>query len=236
MVSSGKPAAKTTQAATPKAASFKAYDARWMATTSQLAPFTESTIAPLLLTSAEAAAASCIHPGLPLNGNSDGLACAAQWTNGSTWDGTIGVGQQMSALSTILSTIIKTVPPPLTNATGGTSASNPTAGFNSSSVPPGAYIPPPTSGDRVGAWFITVVMAVLVAGMCAFMWSTAWEDKPDQVTGRGEKGKEDFRMTGAVAGARTNTAVSGGVLSAVPEHEPNHLHRKPIYLGGTVAT
>jgi len=68
--------------------SFKAYLARWMAVTALLVPSTAATINPKLSTSAQAAAQQCI-------GGSTGRECGEQWYS-SKWDGTTGVGQQVS--------------------------------------------------------------------------------------------------------------------------------------------
>ena len=77
--------------------SFKAYTSRWLAATTQLAPFTASTIQPLLKSSAMAAAQQCSGP------NNE---CGFKWTQGATWDGTTGVGQQMSALEVIQANLV----------------------------------------------------------------------------------------------------------------------------------
>lgn len=68
--------------------SFKAYLARWMAVTSLLVPSTAATIKPKLLVSAQDAARQC-------SGGANGRKCGLQWYN-SKWDGTQGVGQQVS--------------------------------------------------------------------------------------------------------------------------------------------
>lgn len=64
--------------------SFKAYLSRWLAVTTQLAPFTSSWILPKLLTSAKGAALQC-------SGGSDGTTCGRKWYQ-ATWDGKYGVG------------------------------------------------------------------------------------------------------------------------------------------------
>lgn len=74
--------------------SFKAYLSRWMAATSKLVPWTASYITPKLQASAQAAAAQC-------TGGTSGITCGEHWTNNGVYDGTSGVGQQMSALSVI---------------------------------------------------------------------------------------------------------------------------------------
>lgn len=70
--------------------SFKAYLARFMAKTAIMAPFTKDTITKSLKASAVGAAKSC-------SGGSDGSTCGSKWYTGA-WDGTSGVGQQLSAL------------------------------------------------------------------------------------------------------------------------------------------
>lgn len=73
--------------------SFKAYLARWLAKTAVLAPFAAPTIRPMLESSAKGAASSC-------SGGLDGVTCGSKWYQGA-WDGTWGVGQQLSALEAV---------------------------------------------------------------------------------------------------------------------------------------
>ncbi|CAG5141102.1 uncharacterized protein ALTATR162_LOCUS865 [Alternaria atra] len=70
--------------------SFKAYLSRFIAKTAMVAPFTKDKIVPFLKASAVGAAESC-------SGGPDGATCGSKWYTGS-WDGTSGVGQQLSAL------------------------------------------------------------------------------------------------------------------------------------------
>jgi mannan endo-1,6-alpha-mannosidase len=146
--------------------SFKAYFSAWLASTTVLAPFTYSTIAPLLAASAKAAAAQC-------SGGNQGTTCGFKWTS-ATYDGTTGVGQQMSALGAMNAALVQ-VPNekaviPVTNSTGGTSIGDPTAGATS---PEGAgmmdTIAPATMGDRVGAGFLTFAVVGSVIGGSVFM-------------------------------------------------------------------
>jgi mannan endo-1,6-alpha-mannosidase len=161
--------------------SFKAYLSRWMAASSQMAPFIYDQVLSLLTVSAKAAAAQC-------NGNGPvapaGQTCGLKWYLNGTWDGTDGVGQQMAALEVILGTLIKTTPAPLTNTTGGTSASNPNAGFNASSTPPSQVITPPSNAERAGAWVLTAFFLALAIWTAWLMWSSAWEprEKADNAT------------------------------------------------------
>lgn len=73
--------------------SFKAYLARWMAKSSIVAPYITSAIRTLLEISAQAAAQVCTS-------GTDGTACGQKWYVGG-YDGSFGVGQQLSALETV---------------------------------------------------------------------------------------------------------------------------------------
>lgn len=89
--------------------------------------------------------------------------CGLKWTNNATWDGTQGIGQEMSALEVIQSNLIQQVQAPLTNTTGGTSKGNPSAGSSSVSNPDENT--PVTMGDKVGAGFLTTgVIAGVIGG------------------------------------------------------------------------
>ena len=147
---------------------FKAYLSRWMAMTTQLAPFTAPNITAVLQTSAVAAMKQCSGTFFPNN-------CGLRWSQNSTWDQSNGPGQQMAALEVLLSTIIKDSPIPLTNKTGGTSISDPTAGLNKSNIAPGSVVTPATHGDKIGAWFLTVVIALASLAGCFFLWSPSFE-------------------------------------------------------------
>jgi mannan endo-1,6-alpha-mannosidase len=141
--------------------SFKGYLARWMAATTQMAPYTFDTLMPLLQKSATAAAQACT--GSPASGFNGlpGTACGFKWTTGS-FDGLVGVGQQMNALSAIMYTLTSRVAAPVTAKTGGTSIGNPSAGLqNSSNLPTFAPI---KTGDRVAAAFLTTAICFSVVG------------------------------------------------------------------------
>ena len=148
--------------------SFKAYLSRWMTACTQMAPFTADIINPLLLSSAKAATAQCV-------GAPTGNVCGLKWYNNGTWDGTAGVGQQMAALEVVLGTLVGQSTSAVTNSTGGTSPSNPTAGYNASSIPPGQVVTPPSKADKVGAWFLTALFSVAALYMWWFMNSSGFE-------------------------------------------------------------
>lgn len=163
-------------ACNPDEKSFKAYLSRWMASSTQMAPFTYNQSYTLLLASAKAAAAQC-------NGGTSGKLCGQKWYQDGKWDGTDGPGQQMSALEAILGTLIKHTVAPLTNTTGGTSPSVPTAGYNSSDVPPGSIVTPATKPGRAGGWILTAFVSVLALWTWVFMASDWFEDGKSTVAG-----------------------------------------------------
>jgi len=74
--------------------SFKAYLARWMASTAVMVPSFQAAILPFLSSSATGAAASC-------KGGGNGQMCGSKWYTG--YDGTTGVGQQLAALDVMQS-------------------------------------------------------------------------------------------------------------------------------------
>jgi mannan endo-1,6-alpha-mannosidase len=78
--------------------SFKAYLSSWLAGTAILAPFTLPTIAPLLASSAIAAAQQC--------NAGPNSKCGFRWTERTKSDGNFGIGQSMSALGVIQSAMV----------------------------------------------------------------------------------------------------------------------------------
>lgn len=145
--------------------SFKAYFSQWLAATSALAPFTASTIYPLLAASSVAAAKTC-------TAGSTGTHCGFQYTQGTN-DGSFGIGQQMSALGVITSSMV-TVPgekvvAPVTNSTGGTSVGDSSAGLVDSSSIPGSITIAATTQDKVGAAFLSLAILSSVVGGGVFM-------------------------------------------------------------------
>lgn len=142
--------------------SFKAFLSRWMAAAAKVAPFITDQVHTALVTSATAAALQC-------SGGANGRLCGLKWTDGAVWDGTTGVGQQMSALEVIISTQIARTQVPFTNTTGGTSVGNPNAGAGSVDTTSGLTDEPVTTGDRAGAGILTVVVIVALVGGIAWM-------------------------------------------------------------------
>ncbi|KAL2135392.1 hypothetical protein VTI74DRAFT_8625 [Chaetomium olivicolor] len=145
--------------------SFKGYLTRWLAGTTQMAPYTYETIHPLLLADATAAAKACVgNPGPPVFKGHSGTACGFRWTTG-TFDGSAGVGEQMNALSAVMYTLVNRVAAPLTADTGGTSKGNPNAKAHEEKGVLGEI----TVRDRVAAGFVTSAIALGVMAGCAFV-------------------------------------------------------------------
>lgn len=134
--------------------SFKATYSRFLAATTKYVPELASSIMGYLATSATAAAAQC-------TGQPGGDSCGTLWYSGK-WDGTTGVGQEMSALQVIQANLVKYARDPVTNGTGGTSIGNPSAG--SSDANPTVVLAPITSGDRAGAGILTAIIIVATLG------------------------------------------------------------------------
>lgn len=108
--------------------SFKGYGLKWLALTTQMMASTYETIYPYLLATAKAAASQCTgtadgSEGFVLSG----IACGFKWESGA-YDGTSGVGQQMSALQSVLFTLVQDGPVPYTASSGGTSTGNAAGG------------------------------------------------------------------------------------------------------------
>lgn len=82
--------------------SFKAYVARWFAKSSIVAPFIAPLVQELLTTSAKAAAVAC-------SGGEDGVTCGEKWYVGG-YDGSYGIGQQLSALEVTQALLIARAP------------------------------------------------------------------------------------------------------------------------------
>lgn len=139
--------------------SFKAYLARFMAAAAKLAPFLYSEMEPYMQASATAATQQC-------DGGSDGTSCGLQWTKGSQYDGSTGVGQQMAALEIVQSLLINKASPPVSADTGGTSkgdASAGTGGDDDSTLSDASTNKIDTS-DKAGAGILTALATIGTLG------------------------------------------------------------------------
>ncbi|KAI0472783.1 glycoside hydrolase family 76 protein [Xylariaceae sp. FL0804] len=138
--------------------SFKGYVHRWMATMTQIAPFTAAKVLPILQQSAQAAVNQC-------TGGTNGRTCGFQWSSG-TFDGSVGAGQQMDAVGAVSSLLIGNAKVPVTNETGGTSTGNFDAGSQSDST---LFAKSPiTEADRAGAGILTLL--ILASAVGTFGW------------------------------------------------------------------
>jgi mannan endo-1,6-alpha-mannosidase len=143
--------------------SFRAYLARSLAVTTQLIPSLKDTIYPYLRASAQGAAGQC-------DGGDTGSICGMEW-NTTIWDGTYGVGQEMSALAVVQSLMLDVnqeaaYSGPLTSSTGGNSTSNPSAGTGSTTAKfqPSIFTRTITAGDRAGAAILTIAVVAFFVG------------------------------------------------------------------------
>jgi mannan endo-1,6-alpha-mannosidase len=80
----------------------------------------------------------------------------------------------MAALEVIQSNLIQQAKAPLTSSTGGTSKGNPSAGTGDTSAQDPIAAKPATTGDRVGAGFLTAVVASIV------LIGLVWVSMPDK--------------------------------------------------------
>ncbi|KAL2142430.1 hypothetical protein VTI28DRAFT_1139 [Corynascus sepedonium] len=136
--------------------SFKAYLSRWMAGTTQWAPWTYSRIKPLLASSAAAAVSTC-------TGGDNGRMCGLKW-NTRKWDGTTGVGQQMAAMEVVLANVIEHSKLPVTDWEGGTSTGDPGAGGADVGRKTPEF-PSVSTTEKAGACVLTVLIVIgLFAG------------------------------------------------------------------------
>ena len=135
--------------------SFKAYLARWMAATTVRAPFTYNALMPLLQSSAAAAVNTC-------TGGPDGNSCGLQWTT-NAFDGSLGVGEQMSVLEVVQSLLTPTVAGPASANNGGTSKGNPSAG-SGGTAPTGIQAGTITTADKAGAGILTILVVFAFVG------------------------------------------------------------------------
>ncbi|CAL3972128.1 unnamed protein product [Diplocarpon coronariae] len=144
--------------------SFKAYFARQLAATAELAPWTHDSIMKEFETSAQAAVKTCTA------GNS-GNQCGLKWTTGTN-DGSLGVGEQMAVLEIIQSNLVDQAPGWLSSAKGtGNSSGDVNAGSGSKTQASQLAQIKITTGDRVGAAILTglVIFGVLAGSATMIM-------------------------------------------------------------------
>ncbi|KAK6331413.1 hydrolase 76 protein [Orbilia blumenaviensis] len=160
--------------------SFKAYLARWMGYTAQVAPYTYDSIMPHLRKNAALAAATC-------TGDPRGTACGQKWNIGPQWDGKHGLGEQINAME-VIQNIAPSVAPVgyiFNNRNGGTSKSNPggmgkktSGGKLDKAKKYEPYILPTYEikpADRFGAAIVTILAVVWLGGTVFYVASDFWE-------------------------------------------------------------
>jgi mannan endo-1,6-alpha-mannosidase len=148
--------------------SYKSFLIRSLKATTQVAPYTDATIQPLLQTTAKVAAKACT--GSPSSGFSgqSGTACGFTWVGGSGFDGLTGIGEQLNALSAVMSTLSysksQSAPSPGSNTTSSSGSGQP-SGTSGTSKP---STTPKSSGNiiAVNAAMALVVMGSVVYGLC----------------------------------------------------------------------
>jgi mannan endo-1,6-alpha-mannosidase len=137
--------------------SFKAYLSRWTAATIKLAPWTREILKPLIQSSAKNAIATC-------SGGADQQQCGLRWGT-ATFDGSVGVGEQMAVLEIMQSTLIDQVAGPKSATTGGTSKGDPSAGGSKTKIEYDVV----TTGDKVGAAIVTIAILAFMFGGSLWM-------------------------------------------------------------------
>jgi mannan endo-1,6-alpha-mannosidase len=141
--------------------SFKAYFARWLAATAELAPFTHDIIMPKLRTSALAAVNTC-------TAGPRGTECGLRWN--MTNDGSLGVGEQMAVLEVVQSNLVDEVPGWVSTVKGtGNSRGDVNAGTGdlTSSRLHSKHV---TTADQAGAGILTFLVLVGVIGGTTVMF------------------------------------------------------------------
>ncbi|CAJ2502952.1 Uu.00g103460.m01.CDS01 [Anthostomella pinea] len=142
--------------------SFKGYLHRWMAVSSQVAPFIHDRVMGLLKTSTRAAVDQC-------TGGADGRQCGFHWSTGM-YDGATGAGQEMNVVGALASLLIEAAAPPLTNGTGGSSLGDPDAGSGPKKETD--EFKQVTTGDQAGAGIVTVL---LLGFAMVSLWFMVWK-------------------------------------------------------------
>ncbi|TPX14542.1 uncharacterized protein E0L32_005234 [Thyridium curvatum] len=136
--------------------SFKGYLHRWLASTTQLAPFTRDKIMPVLKSSTAAAVKLC-------TGGANGRMCGFKWSTG-VFDET-GAMQQQNVIAALTSLLVGSAKGPLTNSTGGTSVGNPNAGVDTPLTIEQRF-GKIGGGDRAGA----AILTILIVGAASVMF------------------------------------------------------------------
>ncbi|KAK4159287.1 putative mannan endo-1,6-alpha-mannosidase precursor [Cladorrhinum sp. PSN259] len=168
--------------------SYKGYVHRFLASTTQLAPFVRDMIMPVLLSSTKGMAQSC---------RDVGGVCGFRWDRGE-YDGLTGAGQQMNALGALLSLLATAegdTKAPVTNTTGGTSKGNPNAGVGTGQ-PEKRTEREITMADKIVAWVVTGILVFLVSVWALMMMTDAGEGPRKVWNGPMDDGHGKIKRTG----------------------------------------
>lgn len=150
--------------------SFKGYYLRWLGNVANLHENLKDKIRPFLKRSAEAAGKACSgtptkpmpeHP--VMFGGHPNTACGMKWEVG--YDDTHGVPEQMNGVAAFLAPL--DADKPKSAKSGGTSKSDPGAGASDEEKT--RIFNPITTGDRVGAGFLTTIILCGIIGGSAFL-------------------------------------------------------------------
>lgn len=141
--------------------SFRSITARCLGLTAKLVPSLQSTIMEILDASASGAAASC-------SGGTDGVTCGQDWSKGS-WDDLYGLGEQISALEAIQSTLILTRDAPYTADAGGSSTGDVNAGMTSTDDTTNPHQITVTKSDKARAGVVTAFVLAIVVALAVWM-------------------------------------------------------------------
>ncbi|GAB1211365.1 hypothetical protein ATERTT37_000478 [Aspergillus terreus] len=142
---------------------FKGYLSMWMAMTAILVPSTAEKITPLLMGNSEHLSKQC-------SGESDNL-CGVRWYQ-DTWDGIQGLEVQMAALGGITANMMV-----LNEAQIKTIDTNPNADEHHIDTNEGQSpdtLAPIQTGDRAGAWILTVLLILGIPGTVGWLIKTAY--------------------------------------------------------------
>lgn len=160
--------------------SFKGFVLRWMANAAELCPWTRARVAAAARASAEAAVRTCT------GGGGAERACGMRWTGGGGYDGSVGLGEEMSVLSALMTLLREDEDGEEVNSVGGgiatlgtgaTSQGDPHAGEDSRFGRKPGLLKKIRQGDVIGAWFITCVIVGSMWAMVLWISTNVLEGK-----------------------------------------------------------
>lgn len=141
---------------------FKGLASQWIGGTTRAAPFANDVLIPRLRASAKGAAQQC-------SGGAKGTTCGFNW-NDTRWDGSSGVGQQLSAMNVLVANLMADgVSPNTTSANGkGPLENNQTSG-KSSGAPLPTSSGPVISNDAAPPTMPLLLFSGICVGVAALL-------------------------------------------------------------------